>query len=134
MADLQGYCTAPVVTGYRQSTDGKEDILMGEVKAVTKESWDAEVLQAKGLVITDFWAEWCGPCRLVSPIVDELAKEYTGRVKIMKLNTDENPEVAGRYQIMGIPTLMFFKDGKVVDKLVGALSRTQYKEKIENLL
>jgi thioredoxin 1 len=66
--------------------------------------------------------------------VDELAKEYTGRVKIMKLNTDENPEVAGRYQIMGIPTLLFFKDGKVIDKLVGALSRTQYKEKIENLL
>ncbi|MDZ4384637.1 MAG: thioredoxin [Nitrospirota bacterium] len=107
---------------------------MGNVKAVTKESWDAEVLQAKGLVITDFWAEWCGPCRLVSPIVDELAKEYTGRVKIMKLNTDENPEVAGRYQIMGIPTLLFFKDGKAVDKLVGALSKTQYKEKIENLL
>jgi thioredoxin 1 len=107
---------------------------MAEVKAVSKESWDADVLQATGVVMIDFWAEWCGPCRLVSPIVDELAKEYSGRVRIMKLNTDENPEVAGRYQIMGIPTLMFFKDGKVVDKLVGALSKAQYKEKIENLL
>ncbi len=107
---------------------------MGDVKAVTKESWDTEVLQAKDLVMVDFWAAWCGPCRMVSPIVDELAREYEGRVKVMKLNTDENPEVAGRYQIMGIPTLMFFKDGKAVDKLVGALSRSQYKEKIENLL
>ena len=107
---------------------------MGDVKAVTKESWDAEVLKVTGLVMVDFWAEWCGPCRLVSPIVDELAREYSGRVRIMKLNTDENPEVAGRYQIMGIPTLMFFTDGKVADKLVGALSKVQYKEKIENLL
>lgn len=107
---------------------------MADVKAVTKDTWDAEVLQAKGLVMVDFWAVWCGPCRIVSPIVDELAREYEGKVKIVKLNTDENPEVAGRYQIMGIPTLMFFKDGKVVDKLVGALSKTQYKEKIGNLL
>lgn len=107
---------------------------MGDVKAVTKESWDTEVLQAKELVMVDFWAAWCGPCRMVSPIVDELDREYEGRVKVMKLNTDENPEIAGRYQIMGIPTLMFFKDGKAVDKLVGALSKSQYKEKIENLL
>lgn len=107
---------------------------MGEVMAVTKDSWDAEVLQAKGLVMVDFWAAWCGPCRMISPILDELSKDYRGKVKVLKLNTDENPEVAGRYQIMGIPTLMFFKDGKVVDKLVGALSKSQYKEKIENLL
>lgn len=107
---------------------------MGDVKAVTKESWDAEILQVKGLVIVDFWAEWCGPCRMVAPVVNELAKEYGERVKIMKLNTDENPEVAGRYQIMGIPTLLFFKEGKLVDKLVGALSKAQYKDKVENLL
>lgn len=107
---------------------------MGDVKAVTKDSWDAEVLQANGVVLVDFWAAWCGPCRMVSPIVDDLSKEYEGRVKVLKLNTDENPDVAGRYQIMGIPTIMFFKDGKVVDKLVGALSKPQYKEKIEKLL
>ena len=87
---------------------------MADLKAVTKESWDVEVLQDKGLVMVDFWAEWCGPCRLVSPIIDQLARDYAGKVKIMKLNTDENPEVSGRYQIMGIPTLMFFKEGKVV--------------------
>lgn len=107
---------------------------MGDVKAVTKDSWDAEVLQANGVVLVDFWAAWCGPCRMVSPIVDDLSKEYEGRVKVLKLNTDENPDIAGRYQIMGIPTIMFFKDGKVVDKLVGALSKPQYKEKIEKLL
>ena len=107
---------------------------MGDVKAVTKESWDAEVLQVNSLVIVDFWAEWCGPCRMVAPIVSELAKEYGEKVKIMKLNTDENPEVSGRYQIMGIPTLLFFKGGKLVDKLVGALPKAQYKDKIENLL
>ena len=107
---------------------------MGNVKAVTKETWDAEVLQPKELVVVDFWAVWCGPCRMVSPIVDELAKEYEGRAKVVKLNTDENPEISSRYHIMGIPTLMFFKDGKGVDKLVGALSKSQYKDKIEAIL
>ena len=84
--------------------------------------------------LLDFWAEWCGPCKMVSPSVDELAKDYEGRAKIVKLNTDENPEIASRYQIMGIPTIMFFKDGKGIDKLVGALSKGQYKEKIDSLL
>ena len=107
---------------------------MGNVSAVTKDTWDAEVLKAKGLVVVDFWAVWCGPCRMVSPIVDELAKDYEGKAKIVKLNTDENPEIASRYQIMGIPTIMFFKDGQAIDKLVGALSKIQYKDKIESLL
>ena len=112
----------------------KETILMGNVSVVTKDTWDSEVLQANGLVVVDFWAVWCGPCKMVSPIVDELAKDYDGRAKIVKLNTDENPEIASRYQIMGIPTIMFFKDGKGIDKLVGALSKGQYKEKIDALL
>ncbi len=107
---------------------------MSNVSAVTKDSWEAEVVQNKGLVMVDFWAVWCGPCKMIAPIVDELSKEYDGRIKIVKLNTDENPEVAGRYQIMGIPTLMFFKEGKVVDKLVGALPKGQIKEKIDTLL
>ena len=107
---------------------------MGNVSAVTKDTWYSEVLQADGLVVVDFWAVWCGPCKMVSPIVDELAKDYEGRAKIVKLNTDENPEIASRYQIMGIPTIMFFKDGKGIDKLVGALSKGQYKEKIDSLL
>ena len=107
---------------------------MGNVTAVTKDSWDAQVLQVKSLVLVDFWAVWCGPCKMIAPIVEELSKEYDGKVKVVKLNTDENPEVSGRYQIMGIPTLMFFKDGKVVDKLVGALPKGQIKDKIDTLL
>ena len=107
---------------------------MGNVTAVTKDSWDAEVLQVKSLVLVDFWAVWCGTCKMIAPIVEELSKEYDGKVKVVKLNTDENPEVSGRYQIMGIPTLMFFKDGKVVDKLVGALPKGQIKDKIDTLL
>lgn len=107
---------------------------MGNVIAVNKDSWDSEVLQDKGLVLVDFWAVWCGPCKMIAPIVEELSKEYAGKVKVAKLNTDENPEVSGRYQIMGIPTLMFFKDGKVVDKLVGALPKVQIKDKIDTLL
>ncbi len=107
---------------------------MENVKVVTKETWNAEVLQEKGLVVVDFWATWCGPCRTVSPIIDELAKEYEGKAKMVKLNTDENADMTGRYQIMGIPTLMFFKGGEVVDKLVGALSKARYKEKIDALL
>lgn len=98
------------------------------------QSWDKEVLQAKGLVMVDFWAAWCGPCQMVAPVVDELAKEYDGRLNVFKLNTDENPEVAGRYQIMGIPTLLFFKEGKAVDKIVGAASKKQFKDKIDALL
>ncbi|MBI4715910.1 MAG: thioredoxin, partial [Nitrospirae bacterium] len=107
---------------------------MAGVNAVTKETWDAEVLQAKGVTLVDFWAVWCGPCRMVAPIVEELAKEYEGRLKVLKLNTDENPEIAGKYQIMGIPTLLFFRDGQPVDKLVGALPKAQFVEKINALL
>ena len=75
-----------------------------------------------------------GPCQMIAPTVDELAAEYGGRLKVCKLNTDENPDVASRYQVMGIPTLMFFKGGQVMDRIVGAASKKQFKEKIEALL
>ncbi len=101
---------------------------------VDESKWEQEVLKAKGLVMVDFWAVWCGPCQMVSPIVEELAKEYEGRLKVAKLNTDENPGVASRYQIMGIPTLLIFKDGQPVDKIVGAAPKKQYKDKIDFLL
>lgn len=104
------------------------------VKEVTNATWESEVQQSKGLALVDFWAVWCGPCRMVAPIVEEIAKEYDGRLKVMKVNTDENPEVAGRYQIMGIPTLMFFKDGTPVDKIVGAMPKAHFVEKINALL
>ncbi len=101
---------------------------------VTTSSWDNEVLKANGLVLVDFWAVWCGPCRMVAPVVEELAKEFTGKLKVAKLNTDENPDIASRYKIMGIPTLMFFKDGEKVDQIVGAVPKAQLKDKIDTLL
>jgi len=107
---------------------------MSEVTKVASGGWDQEVLKANSLVMVDFWAPWCGPCKMVAPIVDELAKEYTGKVKVMKLNTDENPDIAGKYQIMGIPSLLFFREGKVVEKLVGAMSKKQFKDTIDRLL
>jgi thioredoxin len=104
------------------------------VLEVTTASWEKEVLNANGLVMIDFWAVWCGPCRIVAPTVEELAKEYSGKVKVAKLNTDENPEIASRYKIMGIPTLMFFKDGQKVDQIVGAVPKPQLKAKIDAIL
>lgn len=101
---------------------------------VTSTTWDTEVIKAQGIVMVDFWAPWCAPCRMVSPTVEELAKEYQGRMKFMKLNTDENPDIASKYNIMGIPTLMFFKDGRSVDSIVGAVPKQQLKSKIESLI
>jgi len=97
-------------------------------------NWDAEVLQSSQLVMVDFWAVWCGPCQMVGPIVEELAQEYNGKLKVMKLNTDEAPEVAGRYQIMSIPTILFFKEGEPVEKLVGARPKQHFKQIIDSLL
>lgn len=101
---------------------------------VDEASWDAQVTKSPGLVMVDFWAVWCGPCQMVAPIVEELANEYAGKLRVMKLNTDENPEVAGRYQIMSIPSILFFKDGKLVEKLIGARPKRQFKEVIDSLL
>jgi thioredoxin 1 len=101
---------------------------------VDEGNWDVEVMKAPGLVMVDFWAVWCGPCQMVAPIVEELATEYAGKLKVMKLNTDENPETAGRYQIMSIPTILFFKSGKLVEKVIGARPKRQFKEVIDSLL
>jgi thioredoxin 1 len=104
------------------------------VMNATAANWAAEVLGAGELVLVDFWAVWCGPCRMVAPIVEDLAKEYSGRLKVLKLNTDENPDIASKYKIMGIPTLMLFKNGEKLDQLVGAVPKHQLKEKIESHL
>jgi len=101
---------------------------------VTSSNWDNEVLKAQGLVMIDFWAAWCGPCRMISPTVEELAKEYGGKIKVMKLNTDENPEIASRYKIMGIPTVIFFKDGNMLDQIVGVVAKQHLKAKIDSFL
>ena len=108
--------------------------MAGQALQVSDSSWDAQVMKEPGLVMVDFWAVWCGPCQMVAPIIEELATEYAGKVKVMKLNTDENPEVAGRYQVMSIPTILFFKNGQPVEKLVGARPKRQFKETIDSLL
>ncbi len=104
------------------------------VASVTSDNFEEAVLQSQSLVMVDFWATWCGPCKIVSPVVEELAKEYEGRVVFAKVNTDENPDLASRYNIRGIPTLMFFKEGKVADQVVGAVPKAQLKSKIDSLL
>jgi thioredoxin 2 len=97
---------------------------------VTDQTFAREVLQHSGPVLVDCWAPWCGPCRTVGPIMDQLAGEYAGRVKITKLNTDQNQRIAGQFQIQSIPTLLFFKGGKLVNRQVGALP----KHEIERLV
>lgn len=98
---------------------------------LTVDNWDKEVLQTNSLVMVDFWAAWCGPCRMIAPTVEELAKEYAGKIKVGKLNTDENPDVASKYKIMGIPTIMFFKDGQKIEQIVGIVPKSQLKTKID---
>ena len=107
---------------------------MGNALKVDESSWDVQVMKSPGLVMVDFWAVWCGPCQMVAPIVDELAVEYKDKVKVMKLNTDENPEVAGKYQVMSIPTILIFKNGQPVERLVGAVPKRKFKEVLDSLL
>ncbi|MEC4677214.1 MAG: thioredoxin [Nitrospirota bacterium] len=107
---------------------------MGSAVNITTESWDKEVIKSDLPVMVDFWAPWCGPCKMIAPTIEELAGEYDGQLKVCKINTDENPEVSSQNQIMGIPSLLFFKDGKLFDKIVGAASKKQFKEKIDAIL
>ena len=93
---------------------------------VNSDSFDREVLQAQGLVLVDCWAAWCGPCRMVAPILDELADEWQGRAKFAKLNVDENQEIAYRYQVSSIPTFLLFKDGQPADRMFGAMPRQAF--------
>lgn len=85
-------------------------------------------------VLVDFWAEWCGPCRMITPTLNELAKEYQGKLIVAKLDVDENTATAGKYKIMSIPTLIFFKNGKEVDKVIGIVSKNELKSRIESIL
>jgi thioredoxin 1 len=98
---------------------------------LTDSGWDQEVLGSDVPVLVDFWAEWCGPCRMMSPTIDAVASEYAGRVKVGKLNVDENGNTAMRYNIRGIPTLLLIKGGQVVDQRVGAVGKSDVQKMIE---
>jgi thioredoxin 1 len=101
-------------------------------KEFTDANFDAEVLKSDKPVLVDFWAEWCGPCRMVGPLVEELAKEYDGKAVIGKLNVDHNPQTAITYGIRNIPAILYFKDGKVVDRQVGAVPKNILQAKLQN--
>jgi len=96
--------------------------------------FEKEVLKAQTPAVVDFYADWCGPCRMVSPIIEQLSKEYQGKVKFVKLNTDENPDIAMKYGIMSIPTIMVFKNGQVASTVIGAGPASMYKQKIDAVL
>lgn len=100
----------------------------------TDQSFKQEVLDTKQPAVVDFWAPWCGPCKAVSPIIDELAKEFAGKIKIGKINVDENSQTAGQYGVMSIPSIVFFKNGVPVKTMVGAQSKENYRQEIEQLL
>lgn len=104
------------------------------VKEVDKTNFEEEVLKSEIPVMVDFWAPWCAPCRMIAPIVERLAERYQGQLKVVKLNVDENQEYAIRYQVMSIPTLLFFKDGQAVDRIMGAVGEQAIVQKIEALI
>jgi thioredoxin 1 len=102
-------------------------------KSVSDDQFESEVLKADGPVVVDFWAEWCGPCKALMPLVEEMADEMDGKVKVTKVNIDENPNTPTKYGVRGIPTLMLFKDGQVVDTRVGGMSKSQLTEWVESV-
>jgi thioredoxin 1 len=102
--------------------------------AVTDDTFETEVLKSDTPVLVDFWAEWCGPCKMIAPIVEELGKEYEGKLKVVKVDVDSNTKYATQYGIMSIPSLLFFKNGEVVDQIVGAVTKRVFVERLTKIL
>jgi thioredoxin 1 len=109
-------------------------MLMGATVELTDTNFKEKVSEASVPVLVDFWAPWCGPCRLIAPIVDELATKYEGKLQVGKVNTDDNQVIASEYNIRAIPTLMLFKDGEVVDQIVGQVSKDQLSARVDQVL
>lgn len=107
---------------------------MGKYITATETNFKTEVLESDKPVLVDFWAEWCGPCKMIAPALEQLAEEFDGKAKIVKLNVDDHPAIAGEYGIRSIPTLLFFRDGKVVEQLVGAAPKGALAEKLNGLI
>ncbi len=104
------------------------------VKTFAAENWESDVLKSNQTTLVDFWAAWCGPCRMIGPVVEELADEYAGKIVVGKLNVDEQSEVAAKYGVMSIPTLLLFKNGEIVEKIVGFRSKQDLAKLINNNL
>jgi thioredoxin 1 len=106
----------------------------GTTVTITDDNFQTEIEGADGLAMVDFWAAWCGPCRMIAPIVEQLATEYEGKLKVGKLDVDANQRTSARFNVRSIPTILFFKDGKVVDQVVGALPKPMLEKKIQEHL
>ncbi len=104
---------------------------MGHVAEITDATFDREVLQSPVPVLVDFWAPWCGPCRAIAPLVEEIAQQYAGKLRVAKINVDDNPEAATRYGVRGIPTLLLFQGGQVKDQIVGAVPKKVLLDAVE---
>jgi len=111
-----------------------ENKMSDKIVQLTDDSFEADVLNASGLVLVDFWAEWCGPCKMIAPVLNDIAEEYDGKVTVGKLNIDDNSATPPKYGVRGIPTLLLFKGGEIADTKVGALSKTQLKEFLDKNL
>jgi thioredoxin 1 len=110
------------------------EVEMSDLLEFSDANFESEVVKSDKPCLVDFWAEWCGPCRMVGPVVEEIAKEYEGKLKVGKLNVDNNNKTAVQYGIMSIPSLLFFNGGKVVDQVIGAVPKKQLVQKIEKII
>ncbi|MHB8442956.1 MAG: thioredoxin [Patescibacteria group bacterium] len=104
------------------------------LQEITSSNFDQEVLKSDMLYIVDFWADWCMPCHMLSPVIEEVGEDYKDKIKVGKLNTDENPDIAAKYEIMSIPAVLFFKEGKEVARLIGVRPKTDFSNQIDSLL